>query len=389
MSASYDTTYGFDTRDIPGTPKERKILARCQYLLKVGKQADKRFRKRAIEGVEFYFDDQWEANAKQTVEGRNQTAVTMNGIKPTVKIILGLMLAQPMDWVAKPVGGNDEAIADAANAALKFVAGRNHMPSVIQRVYFWGLTYGMCPVQVGPNVRTRDPRAEKCQVCVGDPREFRRDPQSVEPDGSDMRFVTWSRRVDVEDAKRQYPKGAFTGGQGGTDANLADGNNSGDGQDGISVYEGIPGVTPPPSLWDDYEDWNQFGEDADKTNKQVLLHTAWEVKDTPTWFYEGRDEQPIEFDPKDRAAILMTKAVVKAYKKDAPKVFKHVFCGPLLLESGMMDRKHNRIPVVFYDFERDQHGDPVSFVESLKQIQREVNRSEEHTSELQSRQYLV
>lgn len=355
---------------------ERAVLARCQYLLKCAKAPDKRWRKRAREGVRFYFDDQWEADAKQTVKDRGQEPVVNNAIKPTVKIVLGQMLAQPMEWLAKPVGGHDDDLSEAASAALKYVANRNHMPSVLKRVYWWALTYGVGWVQVGKQVRTKRKGVEPCQIRVIDPREIRLDPQSVEPDISDARFIVWSRKVDLEDAKKLFPKDKQLEQQvGGTDPNLNDKDSD---TGGVTVNPGLVGVTPPPSLWDQYEDWNQDqnGQDVDKANKQVIIHELYEYEDAPCGWYVGQDGQEIEFDYDDvalRARLLADPAVVKVYQEPTPKVMKRVFCGPLLLLSERSDRKHNRFPFLPCFFERDEHGDPVSFVESLKAMQREVN----------------
>lgn len=372
MSAQTDYTLA----DLEGAKDERKVLARCQYLLKCAKAPDKRWRKKGREGVRFYFDDQWEADAKQTVEERGQQPIVMNGIKPTVKIILGLMLAQPMEWLAKPVGGNDDDLSGAASTALKYVANRNHMPSVLKRVYWWALTYGVGWVMVGPRVRTKRKGTEPVQIRVIDPREIRLDPQSVEPDLSDARFIVWSRKVDIEDARKLYPKSAALAGQvGGSDANLSDkDSNTG----GVTVNPGLVGVTPPPSLWDTYSDWNQDenGQDVDKANKQVVIHELYEYEDRLCGWYVGQDGTEMEFDWDDedmRASLLQNPAVVKVWQEPTPKVMKRTFCGPLLLENEPYDRKHNRFPFLPCFFERDEHGDPVSFVESLKQTQREVN----------------
>lgn len=354
--------------------QERETLARCQHLLRVGKAPDKRWRKRAIEGVRFFYDEQWESEHKETVKGRGQEAIVNNIIKPTVKVVLGLMLGQPMDWLAKPVGGHDDDLSEAASAALKYVANRNHMPSVLKRVYWWMLTYGVGWVHVGPRVRTADKRSEVCQIRVVDPREIRLDPQSIEPDISDARFLVWSRKVDLEEARKKFPKADIRLGMGGSDPNL---NGRGENEHGVTVNPGLVGVTPPPSLWERFEDWNQDEQrDLDQVNKQVVIHEMYEVRDVPVWFYEGADGQCHEFDGDDvnlRAEMMMNPAIQSVYQEDAPKVFRHVFCGPMLLESGVSDRKHNRIPFLPCFYDRDEHGDPVSFVESPKQIQREVN----------------
>lgn len=353
-------------------PEEAKLIDRVNGYLKRAKKADTRWRPRALEGVKFYFDEQWEEKDKLAVEARGQHPVTNNRIKNAVNVVLGLMLGRPMDWLAKPQGKNDDELSEAATAALKYVANRSRFGHVRKQVYFDGLTYGLGVCHIGPHVRHKDPRREVVQHRRIDPREFRWDPQAQEPDLADARWVIWSRKVDLADAKRAYPKHRDY---------LAD--KAGEKQEegtagGVTVNEGLVGVTPPPSMWDSFDDWNMLdkGEGGDDPGvKQVLLHECWEVQQEKAWLIEFADGQPVEFDPTtpEGAQMLNDPGLKAWYQDDVPRVYKHVFCGKLLLESVKSPHKHDRIPFVTFFFSRDHNGDPVSFVETLKEQQREVN----------------
>lgn len=357
-----------------GSKSDAATLARCHQSLKRSKVADGRFRKRSAESIGFYFGDkQWDEQDKKEVEDRGQPAIVINRIKPTIKMATGLVVSQPLDWLAKPVGKNDDNSADTATAALKHIARLNHTTNLTAQVYWWALVYGVGWAYAGFHVRDTDPRSEPVQHRFLDPREIRVDPNSREYDLSDARFVIWSRKVDVDDAERLWPqhKERFLALANGRDPNLSD--NPGE----VETWEGVAGESVPHSAWKDNEDWNQFDKDEAQGGKppQVVLHEMWERIPTRVWLMEHRDGWTHEFDPAspDGAQMLMDPGVVRYYETDVPKMHQHIFCGPLLLESKPSKYNHDRFPFIPCWYERDEHGDPVSMVESLKDPQREIN----------------
>ena len=97
---------------------DKKALERLQKLLRLAKHADDRWRKRAEEGMAYYDGDQWREGDKRVLEGRRQAPVTINRVAPTIDLVVGLQVTQPIDWVAKPVGLQDDGVAEAATAVL-------------------------------------------------------------------------------------------------------------------------------------------------------------------------------------------------------------------------------------------------------------------------------
>jgi hypothetical protein len=340
------------------------LVEHCHKLVRRTKAYDPKYRDRSQKGVDYYFDKQWEEKDKRIVKGRDQEAIVNNLVKPNIRLMIGLMLAQPFDWQAKPVGKNDDDLAEAVTAGLKYLANVNRVADLLRWVYWWGLTYGVSWTRIGPYVRWDDARREVCQLRVIDPREVGIDPDSREPDASDMRFLRWSRKVDVADAKRKWPK---LGDE--TPGDSAEENETGA---LVEINTAPIDMTPPPSMWDDFAEWNKYDdEDVDADAKKVTVHEVWEIKHTKVWLADVGAGAPVEFDPaKDHDVLLKAR---RYWQDTLPKVWMHVVCGPLLLESKRSIHKHDRIPFVPYFYERDDFGCPVSAVESIKDMQREEN----------------
>lgn len=353
------------------TPKATATVDRVRKYLRKAKRHEKRWRPRAQKGIDFFYDKQWEKGDARTVEDRGQDAVVNNVLRPTVRLVIGLMLGQPFDWGAKPQGTNDDEAAERVTSGLKFLAGRNKMLGLMRQVYWWGLCYGVAWVIVGPHVRWSDPRKEVCQVRLIDSREAHPDPDHRELDGSDMRWFIWTRRMDEADIRRKWktlPK-EFA-------AESADDTGGDKGETGgLSVIEAPANNTPPPSLWEEFSDWNLACDDdeANREEKQYDVHECWEIRETSAWLADVGRGAPVELSEEEIAGVALRADVRRYWKDDVPKVWKHVVCGPFLLESGRAQAKHDRIPCVPYYYDRDGKGDPWSFIESLKDPQREVN----------------
>lgn len=354
------------------SPDEAAILRRCNRALRSFRPSDGRFRKRSLESIRFFFGDQWTKEDKAYVESLGQPPIVINRIKPTVKLATGLVISQPLDWLAKPVGIHDDSIADTATAGLKHIARLNHSQNLTAKVYHWALTYGVGWAYAGFHVKDTDPRSEPVQHVWVDSREVRWDPDSREDDLSDAGWVIWSRRVKVDKAISMRPdkeaeiRAAATK----KDPTLTD-----DGS--IETCEGVAGQSVPHSAWADNPEWNQF--DKDDENRQdvekVVIHEMWERVPTKVMLMEHRDGWTHEFDPNkpEDVAMLQDPGVLRYYEAEVPKMHQHIWCGNVLLHSDVSDYNHDRFPLIPCWYERDENGDPVSMVEALKDPQREIN----------------
>jgi hypothetical protein len=357
----------------PSRQQKRALVRRLHKMVKRSKSAEARYKERCVEGLEYYFRKQWKDEDKKILEDRGQPVITINRIRPTTRLVHGLIVAQPVDWRAKPVGKNDDNLAEIGSAALKFAANQDVLdyPSLRSRVYWWSLVYGVGVAMVGLGIRNKDPRTEPVQAIEIDPREFGVDPQSRDLLIKDARWCKWTRKVDLEDAQAQYQEWAEPLAK--LAKRAADLNKDVDDQ---GVWEGSPWyATPPVSEWKNLDDWNQADEgDADASHKQVVLHEIWEKVPEPAWLAEFADAT-IEFDPNtpEGVELLNRPDLLRYYEDTVPKVYYHVLCGNLLLKSEPSPYKHGQLPFVTCYHERDENGDPYSFVEDLKDPQREIN----------------
>jgi hypothetical protein len=374
MSAERDDDYAEkpeagETQAYEDHENARRLLA----IVAEARVPDKRWRKRAQEGVEFFYDRQWKAEDREKLEARRQPVVTINRIKPTIRLIHGLVVSQPVDVLAKPVGKNDDGIAELATASLKYVNSVNDYKTLRERVYLDGLLYGVGWGMAGLRIRNRDRRSEPVQYRRIDPREIRLDPQSQEWDVSDARFIVWTRRVNLRDLQRAYPRYAakLAGMVGKRDPNL--------GGVEAETWEGVPGITPAVSDWKNVTaggGWNQSGTEADGGPRQVDVHEIWERYPEEVWLYERADGVPQEFagpeDPEGQA-VIYDPEVTAYYEDTITRVKYSILAGECLLHEAPSPYKHDRLPFAPCWCDRDEHGDPVSMVESLKDPQREVN----------------
>ena len=73
--------------------EQRETVRRLQQMLSEAKVPDKRWRQRAQEGVAFFYDRQWKPDDRRKLEARKQPVVTINRVKPTIRLIHGLVVS--------------------------------------------------------------------------------------------------------------------------------------------------------------------------------------------------------------------------------------------------------------------------------------------------------
>lgn len=345
------------------------LLVRLQAMLRQAKWADRRWRKRAQEGWEYYDGKQWSSEDELSLGTRKQAAVTLNRVAPTVDLVIGLQVTQPMDWVAKPVGLQDDGVAEAATHALKYISSQNNAFDVLVESYKDALIYGIGWIHCGFYVRNNDPMSEPVQLVRRDPRELRLDPKCKNKDISDARYLVWTRRVEIKDAIRGYPKLKKKLGR----LDLLDEN----GDAPVTTYDGIINVVPPPSTWDDL-DWNEADkEDIDPDNQTVYIHELYERVSRKGYIIKHRNGYNQRVWPEDitedLVANILSPDIVTAYETNLPYIRLHIFSGDVLLESGDSPYDHGLFPFVPVWHKRDRFGDPLSMVEQIKDPQREIN----------------
>ncbi|MFP5503248.1 MAG: hypothetical protein ACLGIN_12240 [Candidatus Sericytochromatia bacterium] len=366
----------------------RPTLKRCLRFIAEGAVSERRWRPRSQTGLAYYYHDQWKKADKAAVEKRGQAAITVNRVRITINMMLGLLAAQPVDPHAKPVGKNDDDLSDLGTAVAKHIWEENDGNGISLQSYFYQTAYSYAVAYTGFYVRDRDRRSEPVQALVLDPREVTRDPWCRRDDLTDCRWIDWRRKLPLETAQELYPEhkellqrmvGEDTSGNGSSSA--------------ATHYEGpTDGTLPAPSTWDELSDWN-LSRDVDQKAQMVTLHELWERRWEKGSLVFFRDGFVQELDPADpeQASLLFDPDVLRIeHDVDIPRIHYHVLCGNQLLVSKPSPYQHGQFPFVWVTNDLDHNNDPISEIEYLKDLQDEINhRRSKELWEMSNNQLLI
>lgn len=103
---------------------------------------------RAIrEDVEFALGKQWKEEDKRKLEDRGVLALTVNQIKPMVKIITGIERQSRSDYIAFPEGQEDEVVGEVVTRLLKNVVKRSKLERKQSEMFKEGILGGECHIE--------------------------------------------------------------------------------------------------------------------------------------------------------------------------------------------------------------------------------------------------
>lgn len=152
---------------------------------------------------DFYDGKQWTSEELKELKKRRQPAVVENLIKPQIDTLIGLEITSRTDIKGFPRNPQDDAAAEAATDALRFIADNNDFDQIktdtAENVFIEGLAAGITevvPKGNGFEIVTRHIHFDRYFI----------DPHSMKKDGSDKKYDGMAIWMDEEDAKAQYPK---------------------------------------------------------------------------------------------------------------------------------------------------------------------------------------
>jgi len=160
---------------------------------------------------DYYDGKQWSEHELSILEKRGQPAITDNRIKDKVDYTLGLERKLRTDPKAQPRTPEDEAGADAATSALRYVAELNHFPQIKSKV-FANLAiegFGGAEVIVANDTYGKTQNKKVVIRYIRWDRLYY-DGHSLAEDFSDSRFNGIVKWMDLDEAKAAYPKLAET-----------------------------------------------------------------------------------------------------------------------------------------------------------------------------------
>lgn len=156
--------------------------------------------------ADFYDGLQWSQEDQEELMQRGQAPVVYNRIKPTIDWILGTEKRTRVDFNVLPRKKEHNKEAEAKKERLKYINDVNKTVFARSRAFADAVKVGIGWLE--DSIRGDDEK-ELIQTKYESWRNVWYDPQSVERDLSDARFLFRSKFVDFDIASAMFPKAKF------------------------------------------------------------------------------------------------------------------------------------------------------------------------------------
>jgi len=151
-----------------------------QFFSKIFKEIKKDF--------EFALGKQWDSSDVETLKNAGVKALTINKIKPMIKLVTGIERQSRSDYKAFPEGTEDELMSEISTRLLKNVAKQSRLKNKISEQFKDAMIGGVCYME---------PYIDYTQDLINGEMKFRKveakrvlfDPQSEEYDLSDGKYL--------------------------------------------------------------------------------------------------------------------------------------------------------------------------------------------------------
>jgi len=184
---------------------EKKILQRVYKDLRYSAGKLSKLHKSMKEDFEFVQGKQWEDKDEETLRKQGVKALTINKIKPIIKLITGIERQSKSDFVGFPEGGEDNLVADIVTRLMKNVAKTGDVNVKLSTQFKNGSICGACFLE--PYIDYSYDLINgtlKFKVISG--RDVYYDPDGVEYDLSDHKFIIKiTRDLSKEDLELLFP----------------------------------------------------------------------------------------------------------------------------------------------------------------------------------------
>lgn len=193
---------GADNRPMDELTEARQVVARVQKWFFIAAEAQKEWRRRHIENMQFLSNDQWSEEAKAKLEGR--PALVINRIHPIIMSMSGLQRKARQDIDLLPTEPDDAEGAEMMEALVKHFRDRNHLRDVSSKVFtdkissglgYWKLSYSF------------DERPQGDIVCERiNPLSVFFDPNFPDVEWEHAEWVIHAEWLTMDEAIESYPE---------------------------------------------------------------------------------------------------------------------------------------------------------------------------------------
>ena len=236
-----------------------------------------------------WIDDEGNRADYDALRDQRRATVSINQIKPIVKVLTGLERQTRFDSTVLPQGEEDEDDARVMSWLFKFVSALSHVPEYRSMAFKDTLIRGMSALHYGIDYTDNTVTGDILVEVLRPGRDLIWDPHWVRPDLSDANHVLRLRWAWVEDAVAMNPDKAEAIRAAISHLNTIMGEIP-EGRSGDNRPDAYGSVTSHPM--DDLSVNRLF---YDPMQQRVLLVEAWHVEYEPVWLLlnklDGKSEE--------------------------------------------------------------------------------------------------
>ena len=275
--------------------KSMKLVDRVYSDLKYSVSKMSELHKSMKEDVEFAQGKQWDECDIATLKNRGVKALTINKIKPIIKLLTGIERQSRSDYKILPEGGEDVITAEIANRLVKNIVKNSRLQDKLSAVYKSGNQVGMSFIE---------PYVDYTFDLINGDLQFKKingqniylDPSFQEYDLSDSRFVIKvSKELEYDDLLALFPN----------DKKKID--NIAEGTINIDNLTTETSIASPRNS--DYDSNEGYTDDSTRAEKKTYDLIDYYYKDYQTRYYVFIETEELtkEFISKEKAEAFAEK----------------------------------------------------------------------------------
>jgi hypothetical protein len=153
----------------------------------------------------YYHGSQWTADQLKILRQRKQPPITFNRVARKINGTVGILSKQRMDPRGYPRTQKDEAGAELATAALRYVCDTAEWPEKDAQALLDGAIDGIAGVELLIEQSNLGPNDFDVTLAEVDPAGIFYDPRSVRANFSDARYMGVGKWADIETVIEMFP----------------------------------------------------------------------------------------------------------------------------------------------------------------------------------------
>jgi len=185
--------------------EDKDKLAKLEQFWKTATTGWDDWRKRANAAYDFYKGKQWESDVVEKLDREKRPHLTLNKIKPILRILSGWQRQNRQDLKVLARRGGTGPLAEVFTELLKYFYDQSHADFENSMIFFDGAVCGKGWLALDIDY-TKDPLNGELLLKRERPTMVYEDPNAQRYDLSDAKFIIRTRWADKEKIEQEFPK---------------------------------------------------------------------------------------------------------------------------------------------------------------------------------------